>query len=134
MRMVRTSKVKVRRFGSAYRMDNHVKHGERWSELRMDRLLSDLWKPSTLAYDRHELRLLLFVGFAAEARPFHRELSELQADTDWEPHGASYETRCWKDRFQRGFGTRLSCWSFPGANVAELSPKSADAQGIATRR
>jgi hypothetical protein len=115
MRMIRTSKVKVRRFGSAYRMDLHVKYAERWNELRMDRLLSDLWKPSTLAYDRHDLRLLLFIGFAAEARPFHQELTRLEREVDWQRHAASYETRCWSDRFERGFGVRLCCWSHPGA-------------------
>lgn len=111
MRMLRTSKIKVRKFGSAYRADAHVKYAERWDELQMDRMLSDLWKPSAVALRRVNMRLLLFIGFASDARPFHQELSQLKEEVDWEQHGARYETRGWTDRYNRGFGVRVSCWT-----------------------
>ncbi len=43
MWVVRTSKIKVRKFGSAYRIDSHQKYQERWKELRLERELSNLW-------------------------------------------------------------------------------------------
>lgn len=111
MHLVRTSKIKVRKFGSAYRVDSHNKYHERWQALRLDRELSGLWKPSALAESYVGLRLFLFIGFAAEAEPFGKELGALDAQLEWDKHGAGYQTRVWADRQDRRFFVRLSLWS-----------------------
>lgn len=111
LQIVRTSKIKVRKFGSAYRVDSHNKYHERWQALRLDRELSSLWKPSTLARKGTGLRLFLFVGFAAEAEPFGKKLGALDAQLEWDKHGAGYQTRVWADRQDRRFFVRLSLWS-----------------------
>ena len=111
--VVRTSKVKVRKFGSAYRIEPHQKFQDRWQELRLDRQLSDLWKPSALAERHISLRLFLFIGFAKEAEPFGRELGELEVMLRWAEQGAHYQTRSWADRENRHFFIRTSIWSRP---------------------
>lgn len=111
LQIVRTSKIKVRKFGSAYRVDSHHKYHERWQALRLDRELSGLWKPSALAEKYIDLRLFLFIGFAAEAEPFGKELGALDAQLQWDAHGAGYQTRVWADREDRRFFVRLSLWS-----------------------
>ncbi len=111
MHLVRTSKIKVRKFGSAYRVDSHQKYHERWQALRLDRELSSLWKPSALAEERICLRLFLLIGFAAEAEPFGKELGALETQLLWDAHGAGYQTRVWADREERRFCVRLSLWS-----------------------
>jgi hypothetical protein len=111
--MVRTSKVKVRKFGSAYRIQPHQKFQDRWQELRLDRQLSDLWKPSALAERHIGLRLFLFIGFAKEAEPFGKELGELEVMLRWEEQGAHYQTQSWADRENRQFFIRTSIWSRP---------------------
>ncbi len=113
MRVVRTSKIKVRKFGSAYRIEPHNKYQERWQELRMDRELSELWKPSALAEERIGLRLFLFIGFAKEDTPFGKELGQLEEMLRWNDQGAHYETRVWADRADRNFFVRASVWSRP---------------------
>ena len=113
MRVVRTSKIKVRKFGSAYRIDVHSKFQERWRELRLDRELSDLWKPSALAERHIGLRLFLFIGFAKEEKPFGRELAQLEEMLRWNESGTLYETRSWADREDRHFFVRTSAWSRP---------------------
>ena len=111
MRVVRTSKIKVRKFGSAYRIEPHNKYEERWQELRLDRELSSLWKPSALAEGHIGLRLFLFIGFAKEAEPFGKELAHLSEQLRWGENGANYETRAWADREDRHFFVRLSAWA-----------------------
>ena len=39
LQIVRLSKIKVRKFGSAYRIDNHTSFRERWQALRLDQTL-----------------------------------------------------------------------------------------------
>jgi len=113
MRVARTSKIKVRRYGSAYRIEPHNKYQERWQELRLDRELSDLWKPSALAEQHIGVRLFLFIGFAKEAEPFGKELAQLEEMLGWDRNEAHYETRCWADRENRHFFVRLSAWCRP---------------------
>ena len=113
MQVVRTSKIKVRKFGSAYRIEPHNKYQERWNELRMDRELSGLWKPSALAERHIGLRLFLFIGFAKEDIPFGRELGQLEEMLRWDEHGAHYQTQAWADRAERNFFVRTSMWSRP---------------------
>jgi hypothetical protein len=121
--IARVSKVKVRRFGSAYRIDAHEKFGERWDDLRLDRRIPDLWKPSSVAQGDHiGLRMFLFIGFAREADPFGKELDTLESQLEWHELGVEYHTRTWADREGRAFNIRLSLWvnAIPG----EKRPKS----------
>lgn len=111
MAFARTSKIKVRKFGSAYRIDPHHQYAERWKELRLGRRIGDLWKPSALAETWVGLRLFLFVGFAGEAEPFEKELTLLRDQLRWNEHGVDYRTRSWPDRYARHFTVRLSVWS-----------------------
>ena len=113
LHIVRTSKIKVRKFGSAYRIEPHQKFEERWQELRLNRELSELWKPSSLAERYIGLRLFLFIGFAKEAAPFGKELRQLEAMLRWQEQGAEYQTRSWADRENRNFYVRTSIWSRP---------------------
>jgi len=113
LRAVRTSKIKVRKFGSAYRIEPHQKFEERWHELRLDRELSNLWKPTALAERHIGLRLFLFIGFAKEADPFGKELGQLEAMLHSHQKGAEYQTRSWADRENRHFFIRTSVWSRP---------------------
>src|SRR6266542_3098612 len=69
MGMTQISKIKVRKFGSAYRVDPHHDYRERWNQLRLDRTLSKLWKPSALINSWHRLDLFLLIAFAAEPEP-----------------------------------------------------------------
>lgn len=110
MGMARISKIKVRRFGSAYRTDPHHHYEERWQRLRLDRALSRLWKPSASVEPRNRLDLFLFIGFAAEAEPFGAELMELHEQLRWDENRVGYHTRTWPDRYDRHFHVRLSAW------------------------
>lgn len=118
LRIVRTAKIKVRKFGSAYRVDPHHKYAERWNELRLDRVISDLWKPSRLTPVRQELRLFVFIGFAAESEPFAKEFARLDKQLRWAEHGTNFESRWWEDRYDRHFSVRLGAW----AHLAESGP------------
>jgi hypothetical protein len=110
--IVRTSKVKVRRFGSAYKVDARAKYAERWRELRLDRRLTDLWKPSSLAESPSVgLRLFLLIGFARENEPFGKELTALESQLEWENQNVEYATRIWNDREGRAFFVRTSLWA-----------------------
>lgn len=111
LKMLRTSKIKVRKFGSHYRIDRQQKFQERWEELRLDRALSNLWKPSALADEHIGLRLVLFIGFAQEADPFRKELASLNTAVNWDEHGAEYVTNSWADRCERNFYIKVSGWS-----------------------
>jgi len=111
LHLIKISKIKVRKYGSCYRIDNHENYKERWQQLRMDRLLSDLWSPSSLAQSDVRLRILVFIGFDKADDPFGRELSRLHQDLNWDNQGASYSTRTWADRYERGFHVRLSAWT-----------------------
>jgi hypothetical protein len=107
----RISAIKVRKYGSHYRLDNHVQFRERWAALAMDKHLSNLWKPSSLADTTVRLRCIVFIGFGREAEPFGREIAALQKSLPWEPHQVVYRTRCWLDRYERGFSVRLAIWA-----------------------
>lgn len=112
MRMVvaRISKVKVRKFGSAYRVDPQKRFRERWDELRLHRILGQLWTPSEVN-SRDQLHLLLLICFAKEEEPFAAELSELDQQIHWRSHGAQFLSRTWLDSYERGLHVRLCAWA-----------------------
>lgn len=112
LRLLRTSKVKVRKFGSRYRVDPHNKYEERWRELQLEQHLRQLWK-----YNWR--RVLLFIGFDRAAEPFEEELASLSATTRWEKRNIGYLTRTWPDRYERSFSVRLCAWFHPAGDAAE---------------
>lgn len=103
--LVRTSKIKVRKFGSAYRLDKHEKFEERWAALRMDKRIS------TVRQEGSGVSMLLFLGFDRAARPFERELAELKPHQNRESHGVAFVSREWEDRFERKFFVRAALWA-----------------------
>lgn len=111
LKLLRTSKIKVRKFGSHYRVDRQQKFQERWAGLRLDRALSDLWKPSSLAQQHVGLRVVLFIGFAQEDDPFRKELASLHAAVNWDEHKTNYTTEAWEDGNGRNFNIKVCCWS-----------------------
>lgn len=111
MGMARISKIKVRKFGSAYRVDPHHDYPERWSQLRLDRKLSRLWKPSALTDPSSGLDLFLLIAFAEEPEPIEKELAQLREQLQWEENQVACYSRSWADRYDRRFHVRLCGWT-----------------------
>ncbi|MFN3649135.1 MAG: hypothetical protein ACK47B_06100 [Armatimonadota bacterium] len=107
---VKLSKIKVRRFGSAYRVDPQRDFSDRWEELGLRRRLSELWKPPEYSRRKHYRDLVLLIGFAREPDPFRAELDELRVDLNWEQRGVVCHTRSWEDRYDRRFQVLLCAW------------------------
>ena len=110
VKLIRTAKIKVRHYGSGYKVDRHVDHGERWGKLKMEKRLNELWRP-----DRFEaatdIRMVLFLGFDKALRPYHFELTQLKKAVNWETHGADLISECWMDKHQRDFNVVAACWT-----------------------
>ena len=111
LKLVRISKIKVRKYGSHYRVDRLENYGERWESLRLDKELSSLWKASSIADRSVKMRVVLFLGFDKVDDPFAREFSELEQSVPWGNRDVIYETRILRDRYDRNFGTRMSAWA-----------------------
>ncbi|WP_435017859.1 hypothetical protein TA3x_005479 [Tundrisphaera sp. TA3] len=110
LKIIKISKIKVRKFGSHYRVDRLEDFSERWGRCKIDKELSRLWKPSSLAEPGRRLRLVLFIGFDKAEDPFARELQRLKASLDWSVHGVTHTTRVLEDRYERHFRMRFSVW------------------------
>ncbi|BAU14581.1 hypothetical protein LEP3755_51300 [Leptolyngbya sp. NIES-3755] len=108
--VIRFSKIKVRKYGSAYRVDIHEERAERWKETDVSGHISNLWKQPELGKDRY-VELVLVIGFDKAQDPLGRELLELQRDLKWEEKKVVYLTRVWQDKADRGFGVRLGAWA-----------------------
>jgi hypothetical protein len=111
LRLVKVSGVKVRKFGSHYRLDKSEDFRQRWEEQKLDKRVSALWSPSTQSLHLVTMNMLLFIGFDKAQMPFEREIKDLQAQVDWEPHGVTFRTRIWPDRYDRNFHVRLAIWA-----------------------
>ena len=122
--LVRTAKIKVRKFGSAYRLDRQVKFRERWQALRLNQHLNGLWKPRRWSARDAALQIVLFLGFAAERDPFREELAELEAQVRWDRHDVRFRSRTWPDPHDRFFSLKLAAWS-RSAPGCEPSPPPA---------
>lgn len=112
-KLAKVSKIKVRKYGSHYRVDRLEDFGERWEGLRLERDLSDLWKASSLADLDTKMRVVLFLGFDKVEEPFARELSGLERSVPWAGRGVTYESRAMRDRYDRNFFIRVSAWARP---------------------
>ncbi len=111
LKLIRISKIKVRKFGSHYRLDRLENYQERWDSLDFASALSRLWKPSFLAEKEIKMGVVLFIGFDKAQDPFGRELVVLKQSSPWENHGVVHENRVLTDLYERGFLTRLSAWA-----------------------
>lgn len=109
--LVRTSKIKVRMYGSAYRLDKHENFSRRWEQLHLGDSIIQLWKPLGDYGSPSDVRMLLFLGFDRAARPFERELAELKPHQNRETHGVAFVSRQWEDRFDRKFFVRAALWA-----------------------
>lgn len=83
LKVIRLSKIKVRRYGSAYRVEE---------------------------YHSRPGGLLLFLGLAAEAEPFASEIDELQAGSSFQQRFSNATTRTWDDPHGRGFKVLAALW------------------------
>ena len=104
----RTSKIKVRQYGSKYHVDKHENFVQRWDELRMDKAIADLWASNE---SNIKLRLLLFLGFDKAQRPFERELGELKPHQTRASHNIEFYERTWDDSIGRGFKIKAALWA-----------------------
>ena len=111
----RTSKIKVRQYGSKFHLDKHENFAARWDALRMDRAIADLWAPRDMGWGIPDppidVRLLLFIGFDKAVRPFERELNELKPHQTRAAHGIEFFERTWDDAMGRGFGIKAALWA-----------------------
>jgi len=110
LRLIRTSTVKVRRYGSGYQVDRHVDFTERWAQLKMDRHIRALWWPDRQQMSA-DIRMVLFLGFDKANRPFHKEMTALEKTSRWEEHGVNFKSKSWPDTYGRDFNILTACWS-----------------------
>lgn len=104
--VVRCSKIKVRQFGNAYRIDPHHDFSERWNAERMEKLLG--WVVE------NPKGVVLFIGFSDEKRPFVKEFAELERTKTF-LEKLSEPIRCvWDDPHGRGFKVMASLWYAKG--------------------
>lgn len=81
--VVRFSKIKVRKYGSSYKVDIHEQRAERWKDVDVSGHISRLWKLPKLDTNPY-IKLLLLIGFDKAQNPLGRELLELQRSLQWE--------------------------------------------------
>jgi hypothetical protein len=108
--MLRFSKIKVRKYGSKYRVDNHESRSERWQNTEIGQYIYDLWKSSQFETGQYG-EVLLLIGFDKAQNPLEKELIELRRSLQWEKKGVNYLTHAWEDKARRGFGIRLALWT-----------------------
>jgi len=108
LRVVRLSKIKVRKYGNAYRVDPHNEFEHRWKEAAIGATLDHLWKWRT-----RTASLVLLIGFAKERNPFSKELSQLQDTSTFKKRFQSALVKTWDDPYKRGFKLITVLWHIP---------------------
>ena len=113
LKILKISKIKVRKFGSHYRVDRTENYrraaGTAWDSTRnCSNLVEGVL---SLADGRLRMRVLLFIGFDKADDPFSKELSRLKEAVDWDAHDVTYETKVFTDLYERNFHIRLSAWA-----------------------
>ncbi|MBK7998906.1 MAG: hypothetical protein IPK15_09380 [Verrucomicrobia bacterium] len=111
LKVIRLSKIKVRRYGSAYRVDPHHDFSTRWKDANLGGALNRLEE-----YHSRPGGLLLFLGFAVEAEPFASEIDELQAGSSFQQRFSNATTRTWDDPHGRGFKVLAALWHVTANN------------------
>jgi hypothetical protein len=112
LQVVRLSKIKVRKYGNAYRVDPWRKFPERWLEAGMERKVSALDQQRYHSMQCKDCHLLLFVGFSAEEEPFAEELAHLEQETAWPKWTTRFSQRIWPDPHNRKFNTIAALWTY----------------------
>ena len=110
LRMVRTSHVNVRRYGSGYHVDRTVDFADRWAQLKMDKHIRQLWWPDRYQMSA-DIRLVLFLGFDKANRPFHKEMTALEKTSRWPERNIIYKSKSWPDAYDRDFNILAACWA-----------------------
>jgi len=110
LRMIRTSTVKVRRYGSGYHVDRTVDFADRWAQLKMDKHIRQLWWPDRCQMSA-DIRLVLFLGFDKANRPFHKEMTALEKTSHWTERGITHKSKSWPDTYGRDFNILAACWT-----------------------
>lgn len=105
LRVVRLSKIKVRKYGNAYRVDPHQEFEQRWKEIAIDSILNEAWK-----WRSAQNSLVLMIGFADEATPFSKEINALQATQTFKQRFQPALTKVWDDPHGRGFKVIAALW------------------------
>jgi hypothetical protein len=113
LRLIRMSKVKVRRYGSGYHMDRTVDFDGRWAQLKMDKHIRELWWPDRYQMSA-DIRMILFLGFDKANRPFHSELTALEKATRWTESKIEFQSKSWPDTDGRDFNILAACWTSSG--------------------
>jgi hypothetical protein len=103
----RVATIKVRRFGSAYRVDDRADRSAHWADAGIAALTNGLRYPRSDGPRR--LSMVVLIGFAREAAPLERELQQLARDT----RGLESASRCWPDRYDRAFSVGVTVWWAP---------------------
>lgn len=107
LKMVRTSKVKVRLYGSRYHLDKHENYSRRWDKLQLGEEILKLRTPRA----DNDWQMLLLLGFDKAQRPFERELLELKPHQTRATHDIEFFERTWDDSMGRGFKVKAALWA-----------------------
>jgi len=110
MRLVRTSMIKVRRYGTGYHLDRTVDFANRWAQLKMEKHVRQLWWPNRYQATA-DIRLVLFLGFDKANRPFHPEFVQLEKSSHWPEHRIKFKSKSWPDTHGRDFNILAACWA-----------------------
>lgn len=115
LKISKISKIKVRKFGSKYRIDKQENFAQRWEELHLDKEIGHVWSQG---HSRRpdETRIVLFIGFDRVQSPFERELNALKAHRNREAHNIVFFSREWEDRYERNFWIRIAIWAHKAEN------------------
>lgn len=108
----RVATIKVRRFGSAYRVDDRADRSEHWDAADIGTLLNRLRHPRQW---QRRLTMVVLIGFAREARPLERELQQIARDMQ----GLESAERSWPDRYGRAFSVGVTVWWRPPIVASE---------------
>jgi hypothetical protein len=110
--VIKISKIKVRKYGSDYKVDIHEDRAQRWKDTNMRGHLRQLWKPS-IAVDNPAIRIVVLIGFDKSPNPFRRELMELEDSLQLANRGITHLSQEWADKADRHFHIRLAAWASP---------------------
>jgi hypothetical protein len=93
-------------------MDRSVNFDERWTLLKMDKHIRQIWWPERCScHSVADLRMVLFLGFDKATRPFHAELTKLEKSSHWPEHNLNFKSKSWPDVYGRDFNVLAACWA-----------------------
>ena len=102
--MLRTSRVKVSKFGATYKLDRAKDYDHRWKELALDRRLKQLARqPSD---SKRHLDIVILLSFERSPRHMKQDLPSLTTSCP-----VHFEFESWIDRYDRGFHNCIAIWA-----------------------